>query len=113
MLRKTTLALVPALVLAACGGGGDRDPAADECDALFELVCDRVVECQFMGYTHDSCMAEFRAAMGDMQCEDADQVSATYASCMNELMTQACTMLFPTATSIELPFDCNGAILFE
>ena len=67
-----------------------------------------------MGYTHDQCIDELQTAMGDMQCEDADEVSAGYPSCINELTTQACTMLFPmTATSIELPPDCNGAILFE
>jgi hypothetical protein len=112
MLRPLTLALT--LALAACGGGGDRDPAADECDALFDLVCDRFVDCQFMGYTHESCLDEVHAAMGpDMQCEDADQVGATYDACMGELMTSTCDALFPGGTTFTLPGSCGSVILFE
>jgi hypothetical protein len=110
MIRTTALL---GLMLVGCGGGG-RDAAADECDALFELVCNRVVECMLPGYTFDSCMDEINMALGpDMQCDDADQVSAGYPACMSVLMSSTCADLFPGMATVALPTECQGAILFE
>jgi len=106
-MNNLRLATVLALLLAACGGGS-KDPAADECDALFDLVCDRFAECQFMGVTSASaCRNEINMSV---DCDDADQVSATYDQCVDTMTTITCPDLEALGA---LPTECNSVILFE
>jgi hypothetical protein len=108
-MRTTTIGWVLGLGLAA-GGGGGGDPAADECHALFNLACDRFVECGVDGATsHDVCIDMIETTV---DCDEADQVGATYASCIATLETAACADLWDGVT-VALPPDCTSVILFE
>lgn len=105
--------LVLAAALAACGGGGD-DPAADECRALLDAICDRVVECgAFGGIDHGECVDQSESGLPEDSCDGADMVGATYASCLTMVGSATCADLFPSATTVTLPPDCTGVIQFE
>jgi hypothetical protein len=104
--------LIPLVMVGACGGGGG-DPAAEECEALFSLVCDRFLECGVAGVTsHGQCMDEVEANLPGGGCDDADAVGPTYAQCTTTLETISCADLVPGGTPA-LPTECNGVILIE
>jgi hypothetical protein len=104
-MKRLVLALVCAMAATACGGG-DPDPAAAECDAFLELICDRVVECDG-SVSHGECMDELEDQLPG-GCNEADVVGVTYDDCMLELETAACADLQTTILT-----TCDRAILFE
>lgn len=106
------LGMVLAVMLAACGGGGDPDPAAAECNALVTRICDRASECAFTPLD-DDCEGMIEDGLPQGGCDDADQVAATYGDCMDMLTSLACADLFPGGVTVALPLECNNVILFE
>ena len=113
MVRLTTMFGVAAVVALAACGGGSPDPAAAECEALFDRVCVRVVECGFLGLDADACADMVQEGLPQGGCDDADQVGATYDTCMADMLSIPCADLFPDGNRIALPLDCENVILFE
>src|SRR5678816_3924068 len=109
MHTRITTAIATALMLtmAACGGGGD-DPAAGECRALVDRICDRFAECGFMGTTSSQMCHD--QADDAFDCGDADQVGATYQDCMDTMQAITCADLNMLTA---LPPECVGVILYE
>jgi hypothetical protein len=106
-MTKLILVCVLTGALGACGGGG-ADPAAEECNALVDRICGRFAECSFQGVTSkDACIDDFN---NNADCDDADQVSATYNDCMTTMQTITCPDLNMLTA---LPPECVGVILFE
>ncbi len=91
--------------LVACGGGSASP--AEKCDDLVDLVCDRALECVPGAGTHSACVAEVQS---NLDCDRAQDVTASYRACMTQLRSTTCGSLFPN-DMIVLPADCNGVIL--
>jgi hypothetical protein len=106
------LGMVLVVVLAACGGGGDPDPAAVECNALVTRICDRATECAFAPF-EDDCEGMIEDGLPQGGCDDADQVAATYTACMDNLLALSCEAMFPGGVSVAIPTECENVILFE
>ena len=106
-MRNLMLATVLTMTMVACGGGGG-DPAAGQCDDLFDLICDRFAECNFMGVTSASeCRAELNQ---QIDCDEADSVSATYDACVDTMTNISCPDLNALTA---LPNECMAVIIFE
>src|SRR5512134_1544121 len=100
--------VMAASVAVGCGGGAGE--AADECEALYDRICTRFLDCGVVGITsQDQCLD---ALNDQFDCGDADRVGPTYNSCMTTLETIACADLYPNMT-IALPADCMNVILVE
>lgn len=117
-MLKTRIALGLALVLVACsssggGGGGGRgsNAAAAQCNTLVAKLCTKLGPCS--NVSEATCVTQvndqFAAQFNGDRCPNADEVSANYDTCMNDLDTWQCV---PTAPSPP-PSSCNAVILFQ
>src|SRR5262245_7106500 len=105
-MKHARFGILFTLVLAACGGGGGG--ASGKCEDLIDVTCERSVEC-VGGFTQQECVDEI---LMQIPCDDADRVGATYDTCMDQLMGDACADLFPGGQLV-LPPDCSGVIIIE
>ncbi|MFO0571387.1 MAG: hypothetical protein U0263_37505 [Polyangiaceae bacterium] len=108
--------LASALSSAACalppadvneGSTVQRDPAADQCDALVNKICDAYVPC---GVAHADCVSQTNQAFQQnygSTCSGADAVSSTYQTCLSDLNSPL------NCSAPELPVNCQGVILFN
>ncbi len=96
-----------------CGDGDDGPTPAMKCDAFVDRFCGRLIECK--APTDPATIAECVAALHTvLPCAQADRVSDGYESCMEEVRTSPCTVLYNSATGEgDLPATCNGSILFK
>jgi hypothetical protein len=109
MLKGLSASLLLLALVTGCGGGSGNS-APQKCDSLVSLLCTRVVECFNDGTTQAQCVD---AVKTNLPCADADAVSSTYDSCVSEVQSGSCTVLFPNGNSISLPTTCMGVILFN
>jgi hypothetical protein len=108
MFRGMVFSAVLACLLGGCGGSDNNSPTA-KCNSLVNLVCQRAIACANDGTTQSECVT---AAMTNLNCADADDVSASYNMCISDLHAVSCTDLLANDT-INLPATCMGVILFR
>src|SRR5438046_1874460 len=83
--------------------------APAKCDALVTTICVRVGACANDGRTQAECEA---SAKTGLPCAQADAVSDGYNSCMSEVETSPCSVLFANGAT-NLPATCHASILFR
>lgn len=116
-MLKTTIAFGLALALVACssssGGGGGRkgsNGAAAQCDALVAKLCAKLGPCT--NVSEATCATQvndaFAAQFNGDRCPDADEVGASYDTCMADLDTWQCIPATPSP-----PPSCTAVILFQ
>lgn len=101
------LAVVMLVLVAGCGDEEATPP--EKCNALADLLCQRAIECIADGTTQAECVAALNTTL---PCAEADEVSASYDTCMTDLRAVSCATLTANAT-INLPTTCNSVILFR
>lgn len=117
-MLKTLNAVGLALALVACsssgggGGGGGKgsNAAADECNALVAKLCTKLGPCA--NVSEATCVTQvndqFAAQFNGDRCPQADEVGASYGTCMSDLDTWQCVPGAPSP-----PSTCTGVILFQ
>jgi hypothetical protein len=108
MFVRILVGLALIQVLVSCGGEDDPSPP-EKCDALVELLCERVRECADDGTTQDECVASVKTGL---PCAQADAVSDGYDSCLNEIEASPCSVIWSDG-ALHLPATCNQTILFR
>lgn len=102
-----------AALLGACSStssGGSGSPgsnaAAAQCNALANKYCGKAASCY--NSTTADCLTAFADSMKQSygsDCSGADQVGASYDTCMSDLDSFVC--------GDSLPATCSGVILFQ
>ena len=104
--RVVVVALVLVGGVLSCDGPND---APAKCNALVTTICVRVVACANDGRTQAECEA---SAKTGLPCAQADAISDGYDSCMSEVETSPCSVLWANGTT-NLPATCRASILFN
>jgi hypothetical protein len=95
--------------MSACAG--DKSPQ-EECQDLVSVVCSRAVGC-IAGASGRK--AECIEALEPMaRCEQVEQHSSMYDTCVDRVESQSCSALFPNSTSssimVVLPAECTDVV---
>lgn len=99
----------------SCGGilTFAKTAAEKQCEDLITATCERLVEC----VSKPATAAEGAALVADCsdvliaeaECSEVKGVSASYAACVQQTKTLACTALFPNGELADLP-ECTAVL---
>jgi hypothetical protein len=85
----------------------DSEAAVAKCEKLMTRLCIRSQECTFNGSIAE-CEQQVATVLN---CGVALDVSDQYDTCVSEVDTFDCSVLFPQGSGMTLPASCNGVIL--
>ena len=95
--------------------GCEEETPQEKCEAFYDLVCDRLVECAGTSLPTDYKKTCIDALEKERSCSRAVEVSDSYDDCIDDFGSLECNTLFPinpltNNRTTALPSACVGAI---